>query len=199
MQGGVIYHTDGLGHTISPISTVNPQKLLAQGGAPTSGYTWGVAVGSSLPPGTTVDSTTGVFHLNGTLVSGNYSFTLTVSDGSTSANGTFSFSVTDDYNSPATSTPCEQINESNFPLLNATLGVSYGASLYADGGTPPYSNWHFASGTLPPGMVIDSTYGVVRGTPTSNGTYSFGISFMDSTGAVANNPAGLTYTITVGP
>jgi hypothetical protein len=147
---------------------------------------------------------TGVFHGNGSsLVSGDYSFTMTVSDGSTTANGTFSFSVTDDYSDPAASTPCEQLNASNFPTLpTAKAGAGYGASLYADGGTPPYGSWSLAGGALPPGMVIDLTRGVVRGTPLSSAggnSYSFQISLVDHTGATALNPDNVTYTITVSP
>ena len=150
LQGGTIYHTNGIVTINPPVYEVNPETLLAYGGSPLSGYTWSLANGSTFPPGTTVDALTGVFHGNGSpLVFGNYSFTMTVSDGSTTANGTFTFSVTDDFSDPPASSPCEQLFEPTYALPNAKVGSGYGASLYADGGTPPYSNWHLAGGTLP--------------------------------------------------
>jgi hypothetical protein len=163
IQDGTIYHTDGNGHTLnSPIHAVNPITLLAWGGSPHPGYTWTLANLSAFPPGTTVDSLTGIFHRNGSpLISGTYSFTMTVSDGSTTANGTFSFAVKDDYVSPPAVTPFEQLNQSIFKLPDAKVGTGYGASLYADGGTPPYKSWSLASGALPPGLAIDMASGVV--------------------------------------
>jgi len=203
LASGTIYHTDGNGHTISPVYAVNPETLLAQGGSPLSGYTWSLANLSSFPPGTTVDALTGVFHGNGSpLVTGNYTFTMTVSDGSTTASGTFSFSVTDDYNDPAASSPCEQLYLSTYALANAKVGAGYGASLYADGGTPPYKSWSLVAGPtsmLPPGLVIDAARGVVRGTPSSAGSYSFQITLTDNTGTAALNYDSLYYTITVNP
>lgn len=132
LQDGTIYHTDGNGHPLITYA-VNPLTLLAWGGSPISGYTWTPANGSTFPPGTTVDALTGIFHGNGSLVSGNYSFTMTVSDGSTTASATFPFTVTDDYVNPPASTPFEQLNVSTLALPDAKAGAGYGASLYADG------------------------------------------------------------------
>ena len=181
---------------VSLYFTPEPLTLLAWGGSPLSGYTWTLANGSTFPPGTTVDALTGIFHGNGSpLVSGNYSFTVMVSDGSTSASATFPFAVTDDYVDPPARTPFEQLNVSTLALPDAKAGAGYGASLYADGGTPPYGSWTKASGALPPGMVIDSARGVVRGTPfssASGNTYSFQVNVLDNTDASALNNTNLT-------
>jgi hypothetical protein len=58
-------------------------------------------------------------------------------------------------------------------LASATVGVVYSATLVATGGTPPYASWSKASGTLPPGLGGPSPTGVVSGTPTTAGTYTF--------------------------
>ena len=55
-------------------------------------------------------------------------------------------------------------------LPAAKVGTSYAASIIAFGGTPPY-HWALHSGSLPPGLVIDAARGVLRGTPTTAGTY----------------------------
>lgn len=59
------------------------------------------------------------------------------------------------------------------------------ANLISDitGGTPPYhySSDSFMQGTTPPGTIID-TDGVLTGTPTTAGTYTFGVCAIDSTG-----------------
>jgi hypothetical protein len=174
LQGGIIYTTDGNGHTLNtPVYWVNPQTLMAQGGSPLSGYTWTLTTGSAFPPGTTVSPLTGIFQSNGSrLIDGSYSFSMTVSDGSTTAHATFSFSVTTNSSDPPAVVPFEQLNLSNFALASAQAGFGYGASLYADGGTPPYKNWSLVagSGSLPPGLVIDSARGIVRGTPQSTTT-----------------------------
>ncbi|GAG59033.1 unnamed protein product, partial [marine sediment metagenome] len=74
--------------------SVNIETLRAYGGAPLSGYTWTVASLSALPPGTTVDPLTGIFHSSGgMLVPGTHTFDMTVSDGSRTATGTFTFVV----------------------------------------------------------------------------------------------------------
>jgi uncharacterized protein YjdB len=57
-------------------------------------------------------------------------------------------------------------------LPAATVGVAYTTTLAATGGTPPYS-WSIASGTLPAGLTLTSSTGVISGTPTATGTSSF--------------------------
>ena len=181
---------------------VNNETLLAYGGAPLSGYTWTVAALSTLLAGTTVDPETGIFHSNGgMLVHGTHTFDMTVSDGSSTATGTFTF-VVKTYEGFAPSAVFQQPAVSSIPLPDAYTGYGYGASLWALGeGELPWS-WYLTTGELPPGMVIDQSRGVVRGTPHSSAagnTYSFTITVKDKTGKEAlilgSNPP--TYTIFV--
>ena len=183
--------------------SVDSETLRAYGGAPLSGYTWTVASLSALPPGTAVDPLTGIFHSSGgKLVSGTYTFDMTVSDGSRTATGTFTFVVNTGEIVPVA--VFQQPAVSFIPLPDANTGYGYGASLWALGNdTLPWS-WYLATGELPPGLVIDQAKGVVRGTPHSSAagnTYSFTITVKDKTGeeALIVGP-GLqppTYTISV--
>jgi len=65
-------------------------------------------------------------------------------------------------------------------LPAATGGQSYTApALAATGGEPPYT-WSVTSGSLPPGLTLDSSTGVISGTPDVTGTYDFTVTATDS-------------------
>lgn len=67
-------------------------------------------------------------------------------------------------------------------LPNAQIGVPYSQTLQATGGTPPYS-WLEISGSLPPGLSVASD-GVISGTPTEGGNFSFTVGVSDSSSPV---------------
>lgn len=58
------------------------------------------------------------------------------------------------------------------------VAVAYSYQFTSSGGTPPYS-WTVASGVLPPGLSL-STGGLLSGTPTTYGTFSFAVQATDS-------------------
>jgi hypothetical protein len=60
----------------------------------------------------------------------------------------------------------------------AAVGTSYSQSLTASSGTAPYT-FTISSGSLPPGLVLSSS-GVLNGTPTQAGTFSFTVKATDS-------------------
>jgi large repetitive protein len=78
-------------------------------------------------------------------------------------------SATGTSTSPAT--PDSQLKLSP-PTAQGTVGVAYNAVSSVSGGTPPYF-FSVASGSLPPGLVLNSTTGSVTGTPSAAGTYKF--------------------------
>ncbi len=148
--------------------------LAASGG--TLPYTsWSTSNGT-LPAGLTLGSA-GV--LSGTpTTAGSYNFTVQVTD-SASASASASFQLT--------IKPAALTITTASPLPVANINTAYSLTLAASGGTPPYSNWTTSSGMLPPGLAL-SPAGVLIGTPTSAGTYSFTVQVTDSTGTSASAP-----------
>ncbi|MGH9450967.1 MAG: putative Ig domain-containing protein, partial [Terriglobia bacterium] len=148
--------------------------LSAASGAPP--YTWAVSSGS-LPPGLTLNSNSGQISGSPTK-SGNFTMTITARDAigdSTSAN--FSIEVF------AQSLSSPQIVTTDLHL--GDIQQPYNAVLTALGGAAPYT-WTVTSGSLPPGLALDSTSGQISGTPTQGGTFSLTVTAKDSKGASAS-------------
>ena len=70
-------------------------------------------------------------------------------------------------------------------------------TLTATGGTTPYT-WSRSSGTLPPGLTM-TTAGVLSGTPTTAGTFTFTVQVIDSAGATDTQPLSLAVSAPGGP
>jgi hypothetical protein len=81
------------------------------------------------------------------------------------------------------------------PLPNGQVGTPYNTSLMATGGTPPYT-WSTVTGALPPGLSLSST-GIISGTPTTVGTFSFVVQVTDT--VPASSQQGFFITITQTP
>ncbi len=64
-------------------------------------------------------------------------------------------------------------------LPAATVGDGYSTMLNATGGAAPYT-WGVTAGSLPGGLTLNPTSGVITGTPASTGTSSFTVTVTDS-------------------
>ncbi|UYV16554.1 putative Ig domain-containing protein [Porphyrobacter sp. ULC335] len=100
-----------------------------------------------------------------------------LSDGSLAGSGDVRFTITITPSaSPLTVTP------GSLPTL--TAGTPFSQTLTTTGGTGPYS-YSLQSGVLPPGVSL-SPSGVLSGSPTQRGAYSFSVRATDSTAPTAN-------------
>jgi hypothetical protein len=67
------------------------------------------------------------------------------------------------------------------------MGLSFNYQLAASGGTAPYT-WSVPAGTLPPGLTLNATNGLISGTPTAGGLFTVPVTVLDaaSVSATAN-------------
>jgi large repetitive protein len=109
---------------------------------------------------------------------------------------TFTIKVTDqggrtDYeNFSATITAPLPVTIAQTTIPNAVVGSSYQVNFRASGGLAGYL-WSVGGGTLPPGLRLSR--GILAGSPTTRGTFTFSIRAVDSLGAVGTR----TYTVTI--
>jgi len=66
-------------------------------------------------------------------------------------------------------------------LPDGTVGTAYSVTLTASGGTEPYT-WSVVGGALPDGLTLNSSTGVISGTPSVGQAYSFIVRADDSAG-----------------
>jgi Putative Ig domain len=71
-------------------------------------------------------------------------------------------------------------------LPGGTVGDSYDQTITAAGGTAPYA-FTVTSGTPPPGLTLSGS-GVLSGTPTTAGSYSFTVQGEDANGYIGTQP-----------
>jgi len=149
------------------VGTAYSASLAAAGGA--SPYTWSVTVGA-LPTGLVLNASTGA--ITGTpTATGTSSFTVTVTDSTT----------------PTAQTQTKILSITIYGVLaitttslpNGSVGTAYSRPLAATGGASPYA-WSVA-GSLPAGLVLNTSTGVIAGTPTATGTSNFTVTVTDST------------------
>ncbi len=78
-------------------------------------------------------------------------------------------------------------------LAPGSVGIPYFQSLTATGGSPPYS-WVRVQNVLPSGLSLSSS-GIIAGTPTATGTWTFLVGVLDSAGGSALG----SFSITINP
>ena len=67
-------------------------------------------------------------------------------------------------------------------LPSGTQGSAYSQTLSASGGTAPYT-YSVTNGSLPAGLTLNASSGVISGTPSSNGTFPVTITATDANSA----------------
>ncbi len=138
----------------------------------------------SMPPGLSFNAATG--EISGTpTATGTFPFTLQLTD--TSA---VPFTVTAN-KSITISNPVPPLTLAGGPQPIGEVGIPYSTSLVAAGGVTPYA-WSITAGSLPAGLSISPTTGVISGTPTAQGTSAFTVQVQDSTTATASAQVSIT-------
>ena len=160
------------------------QTLQRTGGK--SPFTWSVTLGS-LPSGLSLAPATGV--ISGTpTVSGTSNFTVQVTDsGNPPRIATKALSITIAQGATLTITTASPLPAG---VVNKTYQPPSGLQLQATGGTGTYT-WTRTGGSLPPGLTLPAS-GLISGTPSKPGNYTFTVQARDTT-----LPTPLTATKTV--
>ncbi len=164
---------------VAPTITSGPPSNGAQGAAyshtvtasGTGPISYSVTSGT-LPNGLTLDSTTGT--ISGTPTTGG-SFTFAVAATNVAGLDSKTYTV-DIVTAPIITSP---------PPANGTTGVAYSHTVTATGTGP--ITFSISSGSLPNGLTLNPTTGVISGTPTTAGPFSFQVSATNTAGSDTKN------------
>ncbi|HTB79825.1 MAG TPA: putative Ig domain-containing protein [Opitutaceae bacterium] len=156
------------------------ETLTATGGTP--GYMFSILSGS-LPNGLSLSSggvISGTTNVSGTTAD----FTVQVTDSKGKSSSTALAITCLSAGTPVITTIS--------PLPIGSTALAYNLPFAAAGGTPPYT-YSPGTGTFPPGLTL-STGGILSGTPSATGTYTFDVKLTDNVGSNSDAP----FTMTVG-
>jgi hypothetical protein len=165
--------------------TAYSNAVAASGG--TAPYSWTITAGS-LPAGVSLAGSAGL--ISGTpTVTGTSSFTATATDaGSPAQTKSVPLSIVVAAAAPAALTI-------SVSLPGGAVGTAYSSPMTATGGTPAYS-WSITAGSLPAGLTLAATSGVISGTPTASGTSNFTATATDNGSPVQTKSAATSIVVT---
>jgi large repetitive protein len=151
-------------------------RLRVAGG--TSPFTWSISSGS-LPPGVSISSSAGLLSGRPTRA-GTFTFTVKVTDSS-------GLSATE-ARSIIIAAPAPSLTFAAPP--RGWTHTVYRDRLSATRGTTPY-RFSVSTGSLPAGLSLSAS-GVIRGTPTATGTFSFSVKLTDANGQTTTKATSVT-------
>jgi len=163
------------------VSIAYSDQLTASAG--TGALAWSVSSGSP-PPGLSLNPSTGL--LSGTpTTAGSYVFTVKITD---TAGGSAT--------KPVTLVIAAAPSLANAAPPPGQAAVAYSDQLAVTGGTGPFT-WAVSGGSLPAGLTLNPSTGLLSGTPTTVGLSTFTVKVTDSLGLTATQSLNLT--VAVGP
>ena len=151
------------------------------GGTPPVSFTLN---SGALPPGLTLNPSTGV--LSGTpTANGTFPITVKVTDvgGCTAVGPTYNLTIF-----------CNSITVTNPAVSTGTVNVVFSQTFTQAGGSGT-TTFSLNSGTLPAGLTLNPSTGVLSGTPTQAGSFPITVKATDTNGCTAVGP---TYNLTIG-
>lgn len=149
------------------------QTVTASGG--TAPYTFAASAGA-LPPGLTLNTSTGQISGSPTAAGGPFKFTIRATDAN-GCTGARAYSI---------STNCVAITLSPSSLANGLVGAPYNQTITASGTPGPFT-FAVTSGGLPAGLSLNASTGQISGTPTAAGSSNFTITATDETRGCSGN------------
>lgn len=166
--------TTSLGNGVT--GTAYSQTLTATGGI--TPYTWSISSGS-LPGWAGLAASTGVISGTPNAI-GTTSFTVEVTDAqSNTATQPLSITITNTLTITTGSLPA------------GVEFIPYNQTVTGAGGSAPYT-WTISAGALPGWATLNSSTGVISGTPNALGTTSFTVKATDTLSATATQPYSIT-------
>jgi hypothetical protein len=130
-------------------------------------------------------SLTNYGYLNGTVATpGTYPLNISVSSGGVTAAAILNLII-----APSSALSISLVN-GLVTGANGTVNVPYSQALSANGGSPPYT-WSVISSAPPQGLSLNAS-GILSGTPTIPGVFSFGAQVVDTAGAAATATVSIT-------
>ncbi|HEX8088524.1 MAG TPA: NBR1-Ig-like domain-containing protein, partial [Blastocatellia bacterium] len=149
---------------------------------PAGNMTWGLlgsGVQSPVPPGS---SATFTFNIQAPLTPGTYNFQWQMSQSST---GAYFGSLTPNVAIVVSSGSVQPLTITTTSLPFGQAFQAYSAQVVATGGQPSY-NWSVSSGSLPSGLTLNPSTGLISGTPTVGGTFNITVTVRDGGGRSAS-------------
>ena len=145
-----------------------PQMLMAEGGNPSDTYSWEIDTSSNPPAGLSIGAVDGIVTMKGKSSEGfkvgTTYFKVNVSDGDHTSSSMVGFKITDSKVNPVADV--QQLEVTDYQLMNGIINEPYCASLFAMGGIPPYNfsmDSVHTSELKAYGLSLDPDYGLISG------------------------------------